>query len=298
MIDSILVPTDGSILSERALPVALEIAEAQGATVHLVQGVEHLPWIEAGPEGFLYAPAYQQIMDALDAQAEQNLDGLAARASERGIPVTTAVFHGSAGAGLLEYEEELQPDVVVMATHGRTGLSRFARGSVADLILREGSAPVLLVRPFGPEPTRIRRAVVALDGSSLAERALPIVAALAQRPIQDVSLVVAVPDLEQRLVEAAYLSGVANRLEATGIGVTLDLPVAAPADAIAARAAEADLVIMATHGRGGLDRLRHGSVAEQVLREVTKPVLLVRVSVPRAAEEPVPVRRGLKPVAV
>jgi nucleotide-binding universal stress UspA family protein len=286
MMKSILVPTDGSPLSERALPLALELAEAQQAELHLVQGVEYLPWLDVGPDGFVDAAVYQQVMDALDAQAQQNLQALAEHAASRGVPVMTAIFHGSPGAGLLDYEAQTHPELVVMATHGRTGLARFARGSVADMVVREGIAPVLLVRPFGPQPTTTQRAVVPLDGSALAERALPIVASLAGRPLQSVVLVRAVQDSDERLVEATCLSVIANRIHAMGLAVELDLPLRPPGEAIVRAAAEADLVIMATHGRGGLDRLRHGSVAEQVLREGSTPVLLVRAAVPSLVEVP------------
>lgn len=273
---TVLFPTDGSLLSEEALPIALDIASAQGAGIKLVQVVQYLQWVELGPEGYVSADVYQQVMDALDAEAQKNLDTLAGRVRDRGVPVETTLLHGGPALGVLDAETETQADLVVMATHGRTGLARFARGSIADTILREGKVPVLLVRSFATRSPELSSAVVPLDGSELAEEALPIVETLAGKPIRRVRLVRAIADLDERADALIYLAGVEGRLALSGLDVDVMVPIGPAQDAIAEAAGTADLVIMATHGRGGLDRLRHGSVAEHALREVSKPVLMVR----------------------
>jgi nucleotide-binding universal stress UspA family protein len=284
----ILVPTDGSRLSERAIPAATQLAQAQKATVAIARVVQYPVVQEAGADGYWDARLYDEIIEALDADARRGLDATAAKFGNAGVDAETAVFHGSPAGALLDYEELIRPDLVVMATHGRTGLMRFARGSVADAIVREGTAPVLLVRAFGPEATDLQDALVPLDGSPLAEEALPVVEALAQKPLKSVRLLRVVEAPADQPMAEQYLEGIATKLRTAGITVVADTRVGEPVEVIHGAAVMADLVVMATHGRGGFDRLRYGSVAEHSLRDLTVPVLLVRAGRPA----PVP---GLDP---
>src|SRR5581483_8786739 len=271
MIRKLLVPTDASPLSERAVPIAIEIAATHHAEIELVQVVQYLSWLDmgVGVEGYVDPTIYQEVMDALDEGARRNLQTLAARARGRGVPAEENLLHGSPGAALLEFEAESRPDLVVMATLGRTGLARFARGSVADLLVRQGTAPVLLVPSFGPQPTTLKRAVVPLDGSALAEEAVPMVEALALKPLTHAHLCQAVDSDEERHDAVEYLARMAGRLRLSGLDVTIGTAVGPAHEVIAMIADGTDVVIMATHGRGGYDRFRHGSVAERLLREVT-----------------------------
>ena len=182
---------------------------------------------------------------------------------------------------LLECEAEEKPDILVMATHGRTGLARFTRGSTADRLVRQGTTPVLLVPSFGPEVDKLECALVPLDGSALAEEALSMVEALAKNPLTHVHLVRAISLAAEADEATAYLDGVAKRLRALGLNVAVTVREGQPSDVIATLATTIEFpsikfVIMATHGRGGWDRLRHGSVAEHALHELRVSVLLVR----------------------
>jgi nucleotide-binding universal stress UspA family protein len=276
MMQAILFPTDGSSLSERAFPLALGVARTQDAELLAVQVVPHLGWLDIGPEAYLSAPAYQQVVEAMDTDARRNTEKLAAKAQAAGIPARTAVLHGSPATELLEYEERVHPDLVVMATHGRTGLARFALGSVADTILREGTAPVLLVRSFGEKQAGLARVLVPLDGSALAEEALGMIRTLAGKPISHVQLCRAIAEPGERSDAVAYLDKVAFQLRDARIEVESAVSIGDPFEVIAEAARPVDLVVMATHGRRGLDRLRYGSVADRALRELIVPVLLVR----------------------
>jgi nucleotide-binding universal stress UspA family protein len=283
MIERILFATDGSPLSDRALPVLEQIAAAQDAEVHLVQVVSAPVWMamgggEYGSYDAVSPELYERVIEEVDAQARQNLDRILRRLQAHEPPIRSKVglFHGSPYATLLDQEQEVRPGLVVMATHGRTGLDRFVRGSVADAVVREGTAPVLLVPSFGRDVPAFEKALAPLDGSALAEQSLDMVEALAQKPLRSVRLL-RVADNQTDVVEAtAYLAGVAARLEPTGLSVTTEVRIGSPGDVIPEAAKDADLVIMATHGRGGLNRLRHGSVAEETLRNSPVPILLVR----------------------
>jgi nucleotide-binding universal stress UspA family protein len=193
-----------------------------------------------------------------------------------GLRVQTAVLAGPVEIALLDFEAEQRPDLVVMATHGRTGIARFAFGSVTDRLVREGTAPVLVVRRTTADAQSPTRALVMLDGSGVAEQVLPLVRELLGKPLQAVTLYRVVSDPDDRGAAASYLEGVAARLATDGVAITPLVDIGDPVRDVERAAEQVDLVILCTHGRGGFDRLRHGSVAEAVMREVDKPVLLVR----------------------
>jgi nucleotide-binding universal stress UspA family protein len=290
MMRRILVPTDGSDLADRALGPASDIAASQGAEIFLVRVTAPPAWLFADGGIMHMGPdVYQQIMDDLDEQARLHLAGLAQQLEHHDPPVRTStmLLQGSPYAALLDYEADVNPDLVVMATHGRTGVARFALGSVADMFVREGTAPVLLVRSFGKETTSVRHALVPLDGSELAEQALTVVEGLAGKPIDQVFLLRVVETREERADAWSYVSEIVIRLTRDKLKVDFDVRVGRPTELILGRARSVDLVVMATHGRGGFDRFRHGSVATRVLQESPGPVLLVRASdvVARSATE-------------
>ncbi len=282
MIQRILVPTDGSPLSERALPLAEVVASAQNSEVFLVQVVPPPVWATDGGGYGAYEPIspelYQQVIDALDESARANLDELSRRLQHYATPIRTQaeLLHGSPLAALLDYERQVGPGLMILATHGRTGLARFARGSVADCMVREGVAPVLMARSFGREALSLQRALVPLDGSPLAEEALPMVETLAGKPLQRARLLRVVERPDEEFAARTYLDEVAARLLASGLDVEVDVRTGDPGASITETANSVDLVVMATHGRGGLNRLRHGSVAERTLRDTPAPLLLVR----------------------
>jgi nucleotide-binding universal stress UspA family protein len=147
-------------------------------------------------------------------------------------------------------------------------------------MVRHGAAPVLLVRAFAPAFGGLRSALVPLDGSALAEEALPLVGTLATRPLEHVRLLRAVTDESDEGAAGRYLDQTAARLSGSGVQVSTQVKVAPPAKAIADAAAHFDLVILSTHGRGGFARWRHGSVATRAIAHLGTPTLLVRVRPP------------------
>ncbi len=276
MLRKILVPTDGSEESAQCIPLVKTLAAEQGAEVVLAQ-VVHYPVMVEDFEGYS-AQMWQQVFDASKANAQANLNALAAALKEAGIPTIQLLGEGSPAAVLLDLEREQEVDLVVMATHGRTGLARFALGSVADRMVREGTAPVLLVRSQ-PTDASMRKALLMLDGSGASEGAIPIVETLAQHPLEEVKLLRVVSDPSNSGPAATYLRGVAERLEKTGLRTEAVVEAGDPAALAHQAADQVDFVVLSTHGRGGFDLLRHGSVAERLVREITKPVLLVRVEI-------------------
>jgi nucleotide-binding universal stress UspA family protein len=300
-----------------AIPYALALADSVDAEVTLVSAVDPLATLSvAGDVGAGVAlhgmatqqPALGEMLTAARSGRERLLSKAAGEVRQTtAIQVRYEVLEGEPSEAVATYVQGTRAELVVMATHGRGGFERAWLGSVADRLVRRLDVPLLLVRPSadgdgtreesGPQPV-IRRILVPLDGSALAEAALDPATAAAQRLDAAVILLRVVdPDLEvglpyppdfanQRDTSPAevrsrardYLARVKDRLVAEGVHVHgVELRDGSAATAILDMAgAEADMVVMATHGRGGVRRWLLGSVSDKVLRRGNVPLLLVR----------------------
>ncbi len=296
---AVVVPLDGSPFALQALPVALGLATRSNAALHLVQ--VQTPAVP--PVDFPGAPTFAVARETeLAVETERTLQELAARIRPRWkLDVAAAVRFGRPGEAIAAFARETGADMIVLVTHGRGGVSRFWLGSVADELLRMADVPVLAVRPArrGPGLGRercFRHLLAPLDGSDLAEHALaPALvtarlwkARLALLRVITPQLAIARPapvtrldraDLARQKQEAeGYLRGVADRLRGEGVSVTTRVVANAdPARGIirAATTGRADLIAIASHGRGGLGRLLRGSVCDKVLRGATRAAILL-----------------------
>lgn len=147
-IDKILVPLDGSEFAENALEIAQQSLASKALNIHLVRIPESVTWA-ASPEAGAYA--YYEVIDtymeAMKEEAEDYLTAAAAKLSARGHTVTHEVRTGVISDEIAAAADEQKVDLVVMATHGRTGFRRVVMGSVAERVLREANAPLMMVRP-------------------------------------------------------------------------------------------------------------------------------------------------------
>jgi nucleotide-binding universal stress UspA family protein len=139
----ILVPLDGSAVAEQILPSVVSVARAMSGELILFQvPIAHVSgWMT----GEWYLPI-QGALDTAEEDAQAYLSTVAGRLKEQGLDVATATSVGSVADCIVEYAEVNHVDLVAMCTHGRTGLARWALGSVADRVLRAGGKPILLVR--------------------------------------------------------------------------------------------------------------------------------------------------------
>jgi nucleotide-binding universal stress UspA family protein len=248
--------------------------------------------------------------DLAEAAAEREALEVVAERTRRQYPITvsTRLLGGHVDTALMEETESALADLVVMSTHARSGFARVRLGSVADRLIHRISRPILLVQPGTaagpPEEITMRRMLITVDGSPFSEQVLeqatPLLLATGARPTL---LHVVSPLLgpvrrsehqdEFRIIHRradaiAYLQALAAPLEEHDLAPQICAVVERSAAAAILNAAaydDVDAVAMATHGRGGLTRLLMGSVADQVLRNCRKPVLLFR---PR----PVPLPEG------
>lgn len=306
MFTNILVPLDGSPFAEQAIPRALDLARRSGGCVTLVR--VHVPLAPAFSQGL--PPFDYELERGAREQAREYVETLARRHQGNHAKIRAVCLEGAVVEALCEYAREMQVDLVVLSTHGRGPLARFWLGSVADELVRTLTVPVLAFRPHEeplPKSARVRHVLIPLDGSELAESILesaislgagaetqftllrvlaPSSAACAGVPelggvLLDRELLRRLEELEEndRREAESYLHAVETRMSARSLDVDTRLVTGeqvALTILAQARDMNADVIALASHGRGGLTRFLLGSVADKVLRGSSLPVLLCR----------------------
>jgi nucleotide-binding universal stress UspA family protein len=296
MFRKLLVPLDGSEFAEQALPIAASIARQAGAALQVVRAHSPVAMLSAESEF-----VFDQCLDSKIKESEiAYLDEVVSKLKRTlKVEIDSALVNSFAADALQEQAIAASADLVVMATHGRSGLSRFWLGSVADALIRRLPMPILLIRPGEEKPnlateTIFRRILIPLDGSALAEQILGPAIKLASLARVEYTLVrvvepMTIPSeefsgalLDQLEHQAQlYLDRIAEKLRDRSLSVKTRVLVNKPVAAAIleeARVHKAGLIALETHGRGGLGRLVLGSVADKVLRGAEVPVLLHRPS--------------------
>lgn len=321
MLKRILVPLDGSLLAESALAVAGRIAHASDGTIVLLRVIgvptTYTPYIY-GSDMAQSPELAQDLIEMEQENAEKYMAEIARLNILIGIQVESTVISGSAGMAIIDTAKQENVDLIVMSSHGETGFKRLALGSVAQHVSRHSPVPVLVLQgdkstslsafPDPKHPLRSIIALVALDGSELAEASIEpaayLVAALAT-PAQGTLLLGTVANKQAGRIKHGseefmrdeakkYLIGIGERLQGSDIGkinLAIEWSIEESNDVANAliEAAESgkmvessyeftgcDLIAIATHGRGGLKRLMAGSVTEHVLGSTRLPMLIVR----------------------
>jgi nucleotide-binding universal stress UspA family protein len=147
---SILVPVDGSEYSEFAVEYAAGLAQAFGSRIHLVRVVDTpsaYAMLSRHMETAVTGDILDEIIESMTREATEYVEQTAARLSERGLRIKTQILEGYPGEQLIEYERRGFFQLVVMATSGRSGVSRIVFGSVAERVLKMGRSPVMMIRP-------------------------------------------------------------------------------------------------------------------------------------------------------
>jgi nucleotide-binding universal stress UspA family protein len=305
MYHRIVVPLDGTAFSEFALPYAIQLAERSGANLELCHVHVHQ---DRNPDFAALTPyQFQHCVDAeydFDATATaretEALEEVAARVrAQTSVVVTTRTLTGRVDGAIRQEAETAVADLVVMATHARGGFARVRLGSVADRLVQSLKIPILLIQPGDvtspPAFNGFQRVLIPLDGSPFSEqvleRSIPLLKAAGGKPVllhvvapmlgpaRRTGLPPDVRTIQRREDAIAYLEQQAQRLVAEGLEPEILAVVdrsAATAILAAATEQNMDVLVMATHGRGGVSRLLVGSVADQVLRNCQKPIMLFR----------------------
>lgn len=312
MYRKMLVPLDGSELAEVVFTYAKELAGRLDIDVILLHVVN--PVLQGfTPMHRAYIEHAAEILQREARSVQERSKG--AKPQVKPVETRSELTVGYAPDEILRCAEKNKVDLILMASHGRSGLRRWTMGSVADKILRTSQIPVWLVRAGVPDEILYdkwpkKTILVPLDGSELAESVLPHVQTLSeQRGPERVDVVLvrvceppAVPSYyapelpdaplnwgEYMQKETArckqtatdYLAEVAKKLKAMGVNnVKSEVLVGKSADQLVdyANKNPFNLIVMATHGRSGLSRWVYGSITENVLQGVSCPILLIRTN--------------------
>lgn len=297
MFQRIVVPLDGSDLSERALAPALELARQSGSEVTLLRVPAMETMLAPDPVGLGgFAVLWpDQALDQCRKEAREYLRSIREARSEAGFTLKAEVIDGEVASTILDTASRMRADLIVMSTHGYSGIARWVMGSVTEKVLQDAPCPVWVLRT----DELPRRILIPLDGSPLAEQALAPGLELAARLRAETLLMRVVPEIEpekyrdleeieqgfgRRLAEehvgeaGRYLAQLADADSPGGPQAQIVLRIGDPAECILdfAHAEGVDLIAMATHGRTGIRRWVYGSVTGKILRSGSRSMLIVR----------------------
>ena len=284
-LQNILVPLDGSVEAESVLPYIRDLATRFGSHVHIL-----------GVGIGIKTRRVNQLLEDYIKEIASDLQG-------DNIKAKPVILYGNAADKILDFTAEKKIDLIIMATHGRSGITRWWMGSVAEKVISESKSPVLLVRSKRPSKAGaagklnvLHKILAPLDGSDTGESALPYVEALAANAQASVDLlqIVSPPStVESSLLGGPdwrnfikamhdagenYLKTINSRLSDNGVKSTYAVVTGDPADKIVEYVEDKkiSLIAMSTHGRTGLARWVLGSVTDKVLHGAKIPILLVR----------------------
>ncbi|MGD0780750.1 MAG: universal stress protein [Dehalococcoidales bacterium] len=306
MFKRLLVPLDGSTLAEIALPYAEEIARHFGSEIILVN--------VRTPTENLDKPEHRTYLTRMAAEVEQNIKKSKDIPAGEKVKVTSAIV-GSPGMlthpaeHILDYAEQENINLIVMSTHGRTGIRRWTLGSTANQVARAFQCPLLLIRASAGIPKNVHfgNILVPIDGSIQSEVVLPYIEFFASKLKTKINLlnvvelqyhlypysepiayygaagVVKVPYTEDEMkpmkeVAEEYTKSVNDKLTKASVKTSYEVKIGSPGEEIikTEEKMHPDVVAMSTHGHSGFGRFDHGSVTDKVLHAGITPLLLVR----------------------
>jgi nucleotide-binding universal stress UspA family protein len=299
----ILLATDFSKPARRAYAYALKLSLLLNTRLVLLHIVKAMPDLET------WSPAARRSVQSLRTKALLELGRMVRVAKDNGIAAEHKLIVGIPEDSVVKVAEQIRADFIAIGTHGRTGWDRLQLGNTAEALLRHARCPVLTVHasavadaPVNPRRVKLKTILVALDFSASSDAGLRAATLLAERADARMILIHAagssglvsrrrgraaesadhsVDRLFQRAVEAAQAErSVIRKIVEPGSPVEVILD--------QAKQTTADLIVMGTNGRRGVERLLLGSVAESIVRRAGCPVLVAK---PRPQDTSI--RRGV-----
>ncbi len=296
----ILFPTDFSHYAMNAMKYAVAIAKAFEGEVHVVHVLDPALFNVGGSHGaWLTRSDAESLEKTMRSKAETRLEHLVQRIAEEGVKAHSHIAFDKPARGIIALSEELECDMVVIATHGRTGFDHLVFGSVAEQVVRRSQAPVLSVKHAvhdfvsdGSLELNVSRILFPTDFSESADHALPYAASLCRELgaslilFHAAELPVVLPEFmpDSAATVGADMQALAHeslerQKEAwSGIPVETEVSPGVPYREICAAVERlnVDLIVLPTHGHSGLGHALFGSVAAKVVRRASCPVLTIR----------------------
>lgn len=285
----ILVPLDGSELSEKVLDHIEVLAQKANTEITLLRVVP-FSW----PSEFIHV---REMGDEMDKEASDYLFSIESKLGEKGVNADVCVKEGHVPEVICSVAQEKGVNLIAMSTHGRGMVRRWALGSVADRVVQISDIPVLLYRSTGETipDSHYKNVLIPLDGSRLSEHILPHARRLVELfgtkvwflHVINTDLVDSFNVLKEGMHEKEgeiietirnYFSTLEKRIKETGTSYELVIKKGNPAETICdfANENDMDLIAMSTHGHGGISRCLLGSVADKVVQSSSRPVLLIK----------------------
>jgi nucleotide-binding universal stress UspA family protein len=296
MFKNILVPLDGSKLAEAAIPPAVSLAQTLKAPITLLHLIE-----KDAPQEIHKDHHLREAAEAAD-----YLKNVAANAAKDGLKIETHVHTAEVkdvAASITRHaSEEFNPDLIVMCAHGHSGFRDLVFGNIAQQVLSGGQTPLLLLQPESAEsrPFSLRRLLVPLDNESVHDESLHYAQELARTYKAELYLLTVIPTFETLTGEEAAVSSMLpatatvfldiqeetgkdhlqdhlNDLLKAGYNVNAEIARGDPAEVIVATAARisADMILLSTHRKAGMNAFWSRSVAPNVLKKTQIPLLLI-----------------------
>jgi nucleotide-binding universal stress UspA family protein len=299
MFDQILVPLDGSYLGEFVLPHVVETAHAYDAKVILLRVLDKK---QATEKAQLFDLVNWQINKT---KAKLYLDKIGARFQESGLRIETAVLEGLVAESIIEYALERRVKLIILSSHGRSGLSQWGASSVTQKIILSAPSSILLIRANQPAATRLvgqqySHILIPLDGSRRAENVLPMIIPLARLNLSQIHMVQVVKkpemarqmpfspedkQLSDRIVKSnqdeatRYLEQMRLFSQLKGIDLKIHIIVSENAEAALHGIVDQEninLVVLSAHGYSGNNQWPYGSMVNNFIQFGKVPLLIVQ----------------------
>ncbi len=267
-IKSILLATDGSEFSSGAVREAIRFAQRCNSKLYVISVVE------TNPEFEIYGP---EVVEKIEKQTRVSLEKVKEQADKEGVTCEIIAHRGeNASEFIIKEAERINANVIIMGRRGRSGIKRLMMGSVTALVIGGAPCDVFVVPRAGE--LSCRRILVATDGSEYSEKAAREAIGIAKRCGSTV-LAISVAEKEEYITQAEeHVNAVKEIASSEGIEIETFTVTGTPYEAITttAQIKKADLIVVGTHGRTGLQKLLMGSVAERVIALSPCSVLVVK----------------------
>jgi nucleotide-binding universal stress UspA family protein len=284
-----LVPLDGSELAERAIAYAKSLAKAKDSEIILFT-------VSVASAGHLDRP--------MKAYLELNAKEL----QSQGIKASIAISYGNMADEIIKFADKNKIDLIIISTHGHSGIKRWVLGSVALKVLHGTCTPVLLIKSRAHKISEVefKKILIPVDGSPFSEASIPYAKELAKGTSGEIILLrvseppvlsadrspaikpgweeyrnILMAEIQRQAEE--YLKGIKANIEKSDIKVRSQAILGKAAEGIlqVAKKENINLIAMTTHGRTGVSRWVYGSVASKIVEESLQPVMLIRPSMPK-----------------